>query len=244
MSISDSQSLLTSDDLVPAESSGDLPELDDDDLIADGGTEVMRRQAAFAAAETESKNAPVPVSIPLAPSTAPMLPPVEDDREEAQRRIDRTQPFDRAAIFGATPTPPSAAWPVAPVATRPTSIAPMAMDTPVELPVVNYLPTVPTSPVISLAIGGALMLCAALLVTFGVRSLSAHQASPPVATVAPAEAQTIPARRDVEIPEPPAKDDEDMPVISSQALPSAPHSPAAPARVNAGAKKRGRPTGR
>ncbi|MBX3263484.1 MAG: hypothetical protein KF782_27685, partial [Labilithrix sp.] len=121
-----------------ADATGEVPELGDlgdDDIIADGGTQIMTREPAFAAPAKSSpppvpkapssldalaatipakgKTAPAMASkfvapskaaaakVPPAPATTPILELDSEDLEEEQRRIERTQPFDRANLFGA-----------------------------------------------------------------------------------------------------------------------------------------------
>lgn len=233
------------DEPASAAASEKFPELDDlvsdDDIIVDGGTQIMprplpppkipaRRQVstppppavkppALVAADRGVPSVIVPSVIVEVPSET-TTESVPDD--EGERRLNRTQRFDRALVFGAPPgdgvagpppqvassaqhIPTSAAWPLAPAQApqnRPTSIMPLAVDvapaqtTPEPSPAIEHVPGVPKSnlPVIAAAVAGGFALCAALVwVFFSVTT------DPPDGKAGPAvalkrEAQTSPLR--------------------------------------------------
>jgi len=121
------------EDPLVAEATGEFPDLGDigdEDVIADGGTQILAREPQDAARDATPASKPPPVpkaptslddlsatipakhaessklappstmaKVPPAPKTEPILELDPDDLEE-ERRIERTQPFDRARLFG------------------------------------------------------------------------------------------------------------------------------------------------
>jgi len=120
-------------DPLVAEATGEFPdlgEIGDEDIIADGGTQIMSREPQDAARDATPASKPPPVpkaptsldelsatvsakhadsklalpstmaKVPPAPKTEPIVELDPDDLEE-ERRIERTQPFDRSRLFGA-----------------------------------------------------------------------------------------------------------------------------------------------
>ncbi|MDF2695943.1 MAG: hypothetical protein K0S65_4326, partial [Labilithrix sp.] len=156
---------------------GGIADLGDDDIIADGGTQIMSREPssldalaatilakgsthAKAAAKFVAPSANVVAKIPPAPETAPIHELDPDDLEEDEaRRMERTQPFDRARIFGAPRAtgPSSAAWRVAPAPAPVMTPAPVPVAVPVAAParpsaqhslpsvVINEMPPAPAN---------------------------------------------------------------------------------------------------
>ncbi len=244
-------------------------ELGDEDLIADGGTQIMSREPTLRSpsaraldAEPMSQSAldalaaTIPAKRPLnvvitldtsdtsdatpsrdAPTAAATQPIHELDpddlEEEEQRRLERTQPFDRSRLFGAPHTSTLA------------SFAPVAIDVPyahpdatLKLPPVPHVPGLPKSntPLIVGALGFGIALCAAVaiaIVSFTAGAdVSERTKSTPTVAAKPREAQKGVVRSAViettettpqKAAAPPGAQDEDgTPVYSPSALPSAP----------------------
>jgi len=213
-----------------AEGAGER-DLGDEDIIADGGTQIMcgepMPRAHVPSLASESPDAPssldalsaaIPAKrepalvatsnvVPPAPVTQPIHELDPDDlEEEEQRRIERTQPFDRSHLFGAPR--PVAARPSAPLETRayhpsvvindappqqhsrPASVVPVAIevaparavpDATLGPPARRHVPGIPSSntPVIAAVIAGGLALCAAAAIALvAIRGAGGPETSP------------------------------------------------------------------
>ncbi|OJY20533.1 MAG: hypothetical protein BGO98_04375 [Myxococcales bacterium 68-20] len=220
--------------------SWDLGDIGDDDIIADGGTQIMSREAELALAPTEL----APVMRPRsrlfgAPWSNPSMPAYV---QQPVRSIVHGAPHAQSHLG---------------------SIAPLAIDgAPVRRDAVLHLPAIPHAPVpglprntslLAAAVVGGAAFCAAVviaLVSFGGAADTASRGTTP----APREAQKGAVRSAViETPEttpqkaepPPGTPDEDgMPVYTPSSLPSAPpvRDPhAAPSRGAAGSPSFARP---
>jgi hypothetical protein len=87
--------------IMPREAGRELGDLGDDDVIADAGTQIMPRAPERVPASVAP--APMEPQIPPAPKTAPIheldSDDVELELEEEQRPVVHTQPFDRSHDF-------------------------------------------------------------------------------------------------------------------------------------------------